>query len=331
VLPDESEERFVELLAEFQNSRDKLKAAGDICINLARAKFGFKSFVGDMLRLLEEPIPKVSVVVPNYNYARYLPHRLSSILNQSLPVWEIIFLDDFSTDDSLRTAEAILQNCGVNYRILTNERNSGSVFSQWQKGVVNAKGDLVWIAEADDWAGREFLRVAAGAFADEQVVVSYTQSHQVSGESEILTASYLDYLADVDESRWRRPFVSDGSYELEHGLSVKNTLPNVSAVVFRKDSLLNVLTTYLNEIKSYRVAGDWCAYSILALFGKFSYDPRPLNYHRRHTSSVTVSSFSRADWNEIRRMQAFVAGLIDVSEKMKSRAQRYIDELAKRL
>jgi glycosyltransferase involved in cell wall biosynthesis len=331
VLSDESEERFIELLAGFQNSRDKLKAVGDISINLARAKFGFKSFVGDMLRLLGEPIPKVSVVLPNYNYAKYLPHRLSSILNQSLPVWEIIFLDDFSTDDSLHTAEAILQNCGVNYRILANERNSGSVFSQWQTGVVNAEGDLVWIAEADDWAGREFLRVAAGAFADKQVVLSYTQSHQVNGESEILAASYLDYVADVDQGRWRRPFVADGAYELEHGLSVKNTIPNVSAVVFRKDSLLNVLTTYLNEIKSYRVAGDWCAYSILALFGKFSYDPRPLNYHRRHASSVTVSGFSRADWNEIRRMQAFVAGMINVDHSMKSRAKRYIDELAKRL
>ena len=44
---------------------------------------------------------RVSVVVPNYNYARYLPERLRSIAGQSLPPYEIIVLDDASSDDSL--------------------------------------------------------------------------------------------------------------------------------------------------------------------------------------------------------------------------------------
>jgi glycosyltransferase involved in cell wall biosynthesis/GT2 family glycosyltransferase len=331
VLPDADPNRFAKALTHLLNDTDTLHQAAERGLDIARSRFGFRSFVGDMLRLLDEPVPKISVVVPNYNYAHHLPQRIASILNQSLPVWEIIFLDDKSSDDSLAVAQKLLHNCSVRYRIVENEVNSGSVFAQWQKGVELAEGDIVWIAEADDWAARDFLKVAAAAFDDSDVAVSYAQSHQVSGEGEILSASYLDYVIDVDPARWRRPFVTAGSDELANGLSVKNTLPNVSGVLFRRDALQRVLSKHMDEIRAYRVAGDWCVYARMAGEGKFAYDPRPLNYHRRHAESVTISRFTKAEWDEIRRMQAFVAELADVSEDMRLRAARYLDLLAERL
>jgi glycosyltransferase involved in cell wall biosynthesis/GT2 family glycosyltransferase len=331
VLPDADPNRFAKALIHLLNDPDTLHQAAERGLDIARSRFGFRSFVGDMLGLLDEPVPKMSVVVPNYNYAHHLPQRIASILNQSLPVWEIIFLDDKSSDDSLAVAQKLLHNCSVRYRIVENEANSGSVFAQWQKGVELAEGDIVWIAEADDWAARDFLKVAAAAFDDSDVAVSYAQSHQVSGEGEILSASYLDYVIDVDPARWRRPFVTAGSDELANGLSVKNTLPNVSGVLFRRDALQRVLSKHMDEIRAYRVAGDWCVYARMAGEGKFAYDPRPLNYHRRHAESVTISRFTKAEWDEIRRMQAFVAELADVSEDMRLRAARYLDHLAERL
>lgn len=51
--------------------------------------------------MLEKKIPLVSVVVPNYNYARYLRARIDSILNQTFTDFELILLDDLSTDESL--------------------------------------------------------------------------------------------------------------------------------------------------------------------------------------------------------------------------------------
>lgn len=48
---------------------------------------------------------KVSVIVPNYNYARYLPIRIESILNQSFQDFELILLDDASTDNSIQILE----------------------------------------------------------------------------------------------------------------------------------------------------------------------------------------------------------------------------------
>src|SRR5690606_15104754 len=101
--------------------------------------------------------------------------------------------------------------------------------------------------------------------------------------------------------------------ELNDGFSVKNTIPNVSGALFRRDALAGVLSAHMEEICSYRVAGDWCAYAHLARLGKVAFDPRPLKYHRRHNESVTISRFTEVEWNEIARMQARVAELGNIS------------------
>jgi glycosyltransferase involved in cell wall biosynthesis len=58
--------------------------------------------VQDLLRLALPDLPSVSVVVPNYNYARYMPERLGSIFRQTHPVQEVVVLDDCSTTTAWR-------------------------------------------------------------------------------------------------------------------------------------------------------------------------------------------------------------------------------------
>lgn len=330
-LADEDAGRFASALLALTGCAPRREQSAQAGIDLIRSSYGFQSYAGDLLRLSGHFQPRISVIVPSYNYARFLPQRLASLLNQQLPVWEILFLDDGSADGSVAVAEELLRDCGVNYRIIVNPENSGCVFSQWQKGVSEARGELVWIAEADDWSGAAFTRVAAGAVRDERVVVSYTQSSQVSAEGEILCPHYLGYVADIDRERWRRPFLHDGLKELAEGLSVKNTVPNVSGVLFRRKALAAVLTENIEEIRSYRVAGDWCVYAHLAGLGKIAFDPRPLNYHRRHAQSVTISRFTQAEWEEIRRMQARIRSMTEVSSRIQQIAEDYLETLRQRL
>jgi O-antigen biosynthesis protein len=330
-LADANSGTFTTALLKLIHSKASLRKSAAAGIALIQRDFGFCSFAGDLLRFAGGDQPRISVIIPNYNYARFLPHRIVSILNQELPAWEIILLDDASTDDSLDVAAKLLKDCGIRYQIVSNSENSGSVFAQWQKGVDLARGDIVWIAEADDWASARFTKVAAAAFSDPDVVISYTQSNQVNQASEILCPHYLDYVTDIDRERWRHPFVNDGLSELNDGLSIKNTLPNVSGVLFRRAALQQVLTEHIDEIRSYRVAGDWCTYAHLATRGKIAFDPRPLNYHRRHAESVTISRFTKTEWDEIARMQARVAATVDVSTENVAKAEAYLNELAKRL
>ena len=100
--------------------------------------------------------PKVSVIVPNYNHARYLKARIDSILNQTFQDFELILLDDCSTDNSVELLQSYAGHPHVSHIVL-NDRNTGSPFLQWQKGIGLAQGEYVWIAESDDTAQPDFL------------------------------------------------------------------------------------------------------------------------------------------------------------------------------
>lgn len=320
---------FVSVAAEWLDDPSARLAAGLAGRDVVRARFGFTSYVGALADHLGAGRPNISVVVPNFNYARYLEQRLQSILDQTSPPREIIFLDDASTDDSVAYAEKLLAGSSINWRIIRNVRNSGDVFAQWRKGVALASGEFVWIAEADDWADVRFLETAARPFARPDVVMSFTQSHQADGAGAVTAPNYLDYVRDVSPDRWRSPYIAAGEDEARFAFSIKNTAPNVSACLFRRAALAHVLSRYAEDIASYRVAGDWCVYANLMREGAIAFDSAPLNYHRRHDASVTISRFGVKELSEIARMQAYVARSFQPDEERRSRARAYLDSLVK--
>ena len=107
---------------------------------------------------------KVSVIIPNYNYAKYLKKRVKVIEKQTYPIYELIVLDDCSTDNSREVIDKLAKK--YNIKTIYNEENSGCVFKQWQKGIEAATGDLIWIAEADDQADKKFLEKMVPCFED---------------------------------------------------------------------------------------------------------------------------------------------------------------------
>ena len=74
--------------------------------------------------------PYISVIIPNYNHARYLDARLESVLNQTFRDYEVIILDDKSNDNSLEVIDRYKNNPLIT-QIVINEENSGSPFNQW--------------------------------------------------------------------------------------------------------------------------------------------------------------------------------------------------------
>ncbi len=90
-------------------------------------------------------MPKVSIIVPNYNYAHFLEQALGSIERQTYRDFEVILLDDASTDDSLPVPQRFAREHHCQF--VCNEHTSGSAFKQWNKGLKLATGQYVWIAE----------------------------------------------------------------------------------------------------------------------------------------------------------------------------------------
>ena len=93
-------------------------------------------------------LPALSVIVPNYNHAKYLELSLPAILHQSVPPLELIVLDDASTDNSVEVIQRFAdQNPLV--RFVRNEQNLGAI-ANVKKGVALARGECVFVAPADD-------------------------------------------------------------------------------------------------------------------------------------------------------------------------------------
>ena len=99
----------------------------------------------------------VSILIPNYNHALFLQQRIESVLNQTYQDFELIILDDCSTDHSKTIIESYRNHPKVS-QIIYNQQNSGSVFKQWRKGIELAIGEYIWIAESDDYAAVDFLQ-----------------------------------------------------------------------------------------------------------------------------------------------------------------------------
>lgn len=81
--------------------------------------------------------PLVSVIVPNYNHARYLEQRLDTVFNQTYQNFEVIIFK--STDNSLEVINRYKDNPHLS-QIVVNEQNTGSPFKQLDKGINLAKG-----------------------------------------------------------------------------------------------------------------------------------------------------------------------------------------------
>jgi glycosyltransferase involved in cell wall biosynthesis len=67
-------------------------------------------------------MPEVSVIIPNYNHGKYLKQRIDSVLNQTYQHFELIILDDCSTDDSVAIIEAYRGHRKVK-KIIYNDKN----------------------------------------------------------------------------------------------------------------------------------------------------------------------------------------------------------------
>ncbi len=271
-------------------------------------------------------LPRISVVVPSYNYQQYIVERLESIRRQSFPIYELIILDDASTDGSVRTIQNYLDRTGLDARLIVNDSRSGSVFRQWQKGIDLCSGDLVWIAEADDRAEDLFLLEMAAGFSNPDVVLAYSQSKQINSDGAILAHDYLDYTADVSD-RWQHDYCVDGRDEIGEALSIKNTIPNVSAVVFHRTALATALEAIGDELYDYRVAGDWLIYLHVLTQGRVYYRNDALNLHRRHTHSVTGSTQTQRHLEEVRQMQSIARSLSTPSQGSLAKANAYVAHL----
>lgn len=234
--------------------------------------------------------PLVSVIVPNYNHARYLRERLDSIYAQSYENIEVILLDDLSTDDSRDLLSEYANRYPEKTQCVFNSKNSGGVFNQWKKGLACAKGEIIWIAESDDYSSPNFIEENVKNFSNEAVMLSFARSVFVSGDSGNVVWSTEEYLDFMGAEFWSHPFVKSAHWLVNNCWSLKNIVPNVSSALFRNPGEMTLLDD--KQWSGMKVCGDWVFYLHLVRGGLVSYTPAATNFYRQHDNNTSVTSQS---------------------------------------
>lgn len=196
--------------------------------------------------------PRVSVIVPSYNHARFLPERFASILAQTFQDFELIVLDDASTDDSVAVIESLLAN--IPHKLIINHTNSGSPCCQWIRGIREARCHYIWIAESDDSCYPDFLQIMVASLAG-SCGLSYCRSAAINTDSKRIDAEPF-WPEQHHPGRWQTSFRIPASEFCQDLMVGANCIPNASAVVFDREASQACLSLEpLLASKLY--TGDW--------------------------------------------------------------------------
>ena len=121
--------------------------------------------------------PFFSVVIPCYNYAQFLPLAVSSVIEQSFPDYEIIIVNDGSTDDTAVVAQKLVQE-NPRHRIkVINQANAGQPAIARNNGIRESNAPYIICLDADDMMDAHMLRKCAVAIeSDPDISVVYTNA-----------------------------------------------------------------------------------------------------------------------------------------------------------
>lgn len=217
--------------------------------------------------------PLVSIITPTYNHENYIKECIESVLKQSYPYWEMVIIDDGSTD---KTCE-IVSNYLDDRIIYIKQNNIGpyNLGKTYNKALSICHGELIAILEGDDFWPEDKLEKQVKAFEDPEVILSHGRSKIVySNKIRKINIKEIDSIMDNNP-------IGSALYGLIGGIG---STPIAVTLMIRK--------SVLNEIGGFKQPKelplvDFPTELELSLRGKFKFIDWNLGYFRRHNSSIT--------------------------------------------
>ena len=211
---------------------------------------------------------KISIIYLNYNQEQYIKTSLEAILNQTFSPFEIIIIDDCSSDNSVKLLKEY-EKRNSNIKLIVNEVNKGAAWVS-NCGVENSKGDLIYIAAADDIVKINLLEEANSAFASNKNlgmfsaridVINRKGEYILNKENKLIVKEGLTLLSPTES--YRRIFNNDywvtGQTAIyKKDLLIKHKLNHYEDLRAYMDHLLiyNIIFRY-NSAFSNKVLATW--------------------------------------------------------------------------
>jgi glycosyltransferase involved in cell wall biosynthesis len=215
-------------------------------------------------------IPIFSIIIPCHNYGRFLKRAIDSVLAQSLQNYEIIVVNDASTDDT----EKIVMDYGDKIKYIPIDKNVGPG-SAWVEGLKNVNGKYICKLDADDWLLNDFLIDTKRIFE---------RDHHIG----IVVSSTYDYLEGENNGNLFSVTTTDKelkAHEFRKRL-LKEFFMRMPSTVLRHEAIKDVGL----PIDELYIGHDWEYFLRISKKWKCFLLEKPGAVYRIHSRSVTKNS-----------------------------------------
>ena len=207
--------------------------------------------------------PSLSVCIATYNGSDFIRQQITSILEQALPIDEMIIVDDASVD---RTVEVVRSFKDPRIQVFQNPKNIG-VIRSFEKAIEHATGDIIFLSDQDDvWRPQKTMRFVQ-IFQDPTITVAQSDAIVIDARGHVLETSYM---------KTRGGFVSGVFQNIYRSRYLGCTM------AFRKE----VLRYSLPFPKNIPMHDVWIGI-VNAWYGKTAFINEPLIEYRRHEKNVS--------------------------------------------
>lgn len=223
----------------------------------------------------------ISVVIPLYNKEKQIANTLHSVLRQTFQNFEIVVVDDGSTDNSVQEVEKVND---IRIRIV-HQKNAG-VSAARNKGIEEARYDLIAFLDADDKWDQEYLQTQYGLYEKYSDCSVYACNYVFQDVSGIMKNTIIRKLPFQEEEG-----ILTNYFEV---VSCSHSPIWTSAIMVKKEAI-QAIGGFPVGIKS---GEDLLTWARLAIHNKIAYSKRPLAYYIETASDTDVSKIKMRSGGE---------------------------------
>jgi glycosyltransferase involved in cell wall biosynthesis len=208
-------------------------------------------------------LPLVTVIIPNYNYGRFIEKCIDSVIEQTYPNIEIIVVDDGSTDNSVEILETF-----TNQITLIKTKNNGSIVAR-NYGLLHANGEYICYLDSDDY-----------------MLPSRILRHLEFMISEGINISFCDTFLEYEDNLLKKNSVNtERVISLDSFLDYPSSTFVIPSAVLMRRELVNFVGIWDSALKS--PAEDFDYFRRCARVSPIFFYDEALVVHREHESSLT--------------------------------------------
>lgn len=189
---------------------------------------------------------EISVIVPVYNVEKYISNFIKSIINQTFQDFELILVNDGSTDNSIEIAKQELVNTNINYKIINKE--NGGQSSARNTGIKNAIGNWIVFPDSDDALQKDYLKLMFEQTKKEEVEVIICDINNVTDENIFEETKRNN---NLDKKTGKDFFVDFFMHRISIGpvsLAIKKEVLQKNEILFNENSRYSEEFTFISDV-----------------------------------------------------------------------------------